>query len=79
MRNGSFEKFTDDPMMGNELLEEYRRTQDIAVKIVAEQVLNVFADEEIARLCLAGMSKDYPAEKFSVVELHLVTSSREWS
>ena len=79
MRNGNFEKFTDDPIMGNDLLEEYRRTQDIAVKIVAEQVLNVFMDEELARICVAGMSRDYPAERFAVVELSMVVSSKEWS
>lgn len=78
-RDGKFEKFSDDKITGFPILEEYKKTGDLALRIIAEQILNVFNDEAIAKICANGMQQDYPTEKFGVVELHIVTSSVEWS
>jgi ssRNA-specific RNase YbeY (16S rRNA maturation enzyme) len=79
LKNGSADKFVNSEGAPRELLEEYEKTKDVTLMIIGAQILNVFDDEEIARYAAECMKKDYPTDRFSVAELHMVTSKIEWS
>lgn len=76
-RNNKPEKCQDD--ITKEMVEQYRKTNDISFLIVAHSVINVFLDENLAQVCKSSLEMDYPKEKFEVVPLHPILETREWS
>lgn len=76
-RNGKAEKCQDE--VTQEMTDEYRKTGDVSFLIVAHSVINIFLDVNLAHVCCAALQRDYPEEKFAVVELHAVTGTVDWS
>lgn len=79
LKNGQPEKVIDDPVLKKQIESEYKSTQQTAIMVVANQISNVFQDEELCYICCRGLEKEFPEFKWSVGELHFVVSSVEWS
>lgn len=76
-RDGKPEKCADE--IEEQAIEQYRRTGDVALLIIARSVINVFDEKDLAQVCKSALERDYPEEKFSLVELHPITGTVEWS
>lgn len=76
-RNGNAELCDDE--ITKEMIDQYRKTNDVSFLIIAKSVINVFLDENMAQVCRAALARDYPGDKFGVVQLHAITGTQEWS
>lgn len=77
LKDGQPDKYVDD--VSSEVMKEYDRTGDIALIIIAQSVINVFDNENLANICRDALERDYPLNKFSVAELHVVADKEDWS
>ncbi len=87
LKNGKHEKHNDNPELNSIIVSNSKETGESltdpalleALRLVSEQILSVYADEDLAKMCAFGLSQEYPKDKFSVAQLHMITSTAEWS
>ena len=62
-----------------EMDQDKTKEEDMSFYILANQVLNIYSDKELAEICLKTMSVSYPSSSFKIVELCEIDTTQEWN
>lgn len=73
LKNGAPEKLVSD--LDHEALKE----ESPSFWILTHQILNIYDDEALAKLCMETMKDAQPELELKIVELHQIDSIEDWN